>query len=49
MTAQEGGVEPESDDGPLLTMLTSMAPDDIGFALATAVKTPNRGDQAATP
>ena len=34
----------ESDNSPLLTMLTSVAPDDIGFALVTAVKTPARAD-----
>ena len=34
----------ESDNGPLLTMLTSMDHDDIGFALVTAVKTPDRAD-----
>ena len=28
----------EVDDGPLLTMLTAMAPDEIGFALVSAVK-----------
>ena len=32
-------VEGESDDGPLLTMLTSLGADDIGFALVAARKT----------
>lgn len=38
----------ESDNSPLLTMLTSVAPDDIGFALVTAVKTPARADPSPT-
>jgi hypothetical protein len=43
MWARAGG---ESDNGPLLTMLTSMPPDDIGVVLVTAVKTPDHADHA---
>lgn len=39
----------EVDAGPLLTMLTSMAPDEIGFALVSAVKAPPQPRSAPDP